>query len=112
MIQFVLDLITEYYRKHKPATYLFNGQFDLKYSDSSIRQFLNKYAKIAEIRKKVHPHLIRHCYGTHQIESGMDSIVLQDILGHKKIETTNIYKHLATNHFLRLSNPLTQILQP
>lgn len=115
MTKEMLEIIEKYYRKYTPVEYLFNGQLlkitgEMQYTESSIRQFLNKYTKEAGIKKKVHPHLIRHCYGTHQIEAGMDSIILQDILGHKSINTTNTYKHLATRHYDKLSNPLTPIL--
>ncbi len=56
---------------------------------------LNTYAKRAGITKKVHPHMLRHSFATTMIENGANLKQVQALLGHAKIETTQIYTHVS-----------------
>ena len=106
----LLELLRLYYKKYIPKEYLFNGQFELKYSARSIQQFLQKYADMAQINKKVNPHLIRHCYATHLHEKGIDLTIIQKLLGHQSIKTTQIYAHTSHNYISNIITPLQAIV--
>jgi len=111
----LLELLRVYFKQYRPKEYLFNGEdknrnFASKYSESSIRQFLQKYADEAQIKKRVHPHLIRHCHATHLLESGIDLSIIQRILGHKNLSTTQIYTHVSHNLISSVRTPLQFIL--
>ncbi len=66
-------------------------------SDRHLRRIVKHYAVLAGIRKpqEVHPHTLRHSYATHLQNKGVPLNVIQQILGHERIETTTIYIHLG-----------------
>ncbi len=66
-------------------------------SDRHIRRIVKKYAKLAGIRKaeEVHPHTLRHSYATFLQNRGVPLNIIQEMLGHARIETTTIYVHLG-----------------
>lgn len=59
-----------------------------------VNAFLKKYAALAGLAGNVTPHTLRHSFATHMIQGGADLRVVQEILGHAKVDTTEIYTHL------------------
>lgn len=101
----MLELLRDYYREYHPVNYLFNGQFSDRYSGTSIRNLLKRYARMAGINKRIYPHLLRHCSATHLYENGTDISVIQRILGHKSQRTTQIYAHMSTQVLSKVTTP-------
>nr|WP_319268273.1 site-specific tyrosine recombinase/integron integrase [uncultured Draconibacterium sp.] len=100
-----LVALRKYWRKHKPSKYLFNGQFSDRYSETSIRNFIKKYAEIAGISKKAYPHLLRHTNATHLYENNTDMAVIQDLMGHKSQKTTRRYARISTRVVSKVVTP-------
>ena len=104
-----LVLLREYFLEYTPKEYLFNGQFDIQYSDRSINQFLKKYAALAGIKKNIHAHLLRHSFATHLLENGTDIRLIQKLLGHANAKTTEIYTHVTSRLISNISSPLSYL---
>lgn len=90
----LLKLLREYYIQYKPTEYMFEGQSKVnkRYCGGSVEKIVKKY-----FGKDFHPHLLRHCYGTHLYEQKVDLNKIQKLLGHKDIKSTQIYTKTANN---------------
>lgn len=77
--------------------YLFEGRAAGRLSDRHIRRIAKEAAVRAGVRKaeEIHPHTLRHSYATHLQNSGVPLNVIQNILGHARLETTTIYTHMG-----------------
>lgn len=95
-----------YFIEYKPLIYLFEGRNGKKYSAESVLSIVKMAAERAKIKVRVTPHVLRHSFATHLLESGTDLRQIQVLLGHGSTKTTEIYTHVATNTFETIKNPL------
>lgn len=73
---------------------------------SGLSKAIREAAAKAGIMKRVGPHTLRHSFATHLYESGVDIAKIQQLLGHRHIETTMIYTHVAQNAATSIPSPL------
>jgi len=89
----LLQLLRDYYKEYQPKEYLFEGQNNSpQYSAKSVEMIVKKH-----FGNNFHPHLLRHCFGTHLVEQGVELNKIQKLMGHKDIKSTQIYTKTANN---------------
>ena len=77
--------------------------------DATFQHAIRQAARQAELNKRVTPHVLRHSFATHLLESGTDIRTLQDLLGHKNVATTQIYTHVMRKPGLGVRSPLDTV---
>ena len=96
-----LQWIQKYLAEARPAfnpkpgsRHIFLNRFGGPLSRQTVWILIKHYAKLAGIRKPIKPHTLRHSFATHLLEAGADLRVVQELLGHSSIATTQIYTHV------------------
>ena len=107
----LLATLRAYYRWMQPKTWLFPGTVAGWRADTPITPKVLWTACVvaaarAGLRRGVSPHLLRHSYATHLLESGADLRTIQLLLGHVSLRHTILYLHLSQRHLQAVANPL------
>jgi site-specific recombinase XerD len=76
--------------------------------DGTFQNMIKSVATKVGLSKRVTPHVLRHSFATHLLESGTDIRTVQELLGHTKLETTQIYLHVMQNPGLGVRSPLDE----
>lgn len=80
-------------------------------SDRQVRRIVIKYAKAIGVLEKIGPHTLRHTFASHLLMEGADLRVIQELLGHSSLSTTQIYTHIDLKHLMEIydkSHPLSK----
>ncbi len=109
----LLEFLRGYFRKHRPSGWLFPGKTATGYAcPQTTRNVFRAATTAAGISKRVTPHVLRHCFATHLMESGVDIAVIQVLLGHGSLRATEVYTHVSLEHIGRVRSPLDLLGTP
>ena len=86
----------------QPENPVFRGRNGAPIAPATVRRRLKQWAQSQGVWKRVYPHLLRHSFASHMLESSGDLRAVQELLGHADISTTQIYTHLDFQHLARV----------
>lgn len=102
-----LTLVDAYLEGVRPERWLFPGSHPGRHLSARSVQKVTAAARIrAGITKPLTPHILRHSFATHLLEGGTDVRLIQELLGHNSVRTTEIYTHVSRRHLSRIRSPL------
>lgn len=88
---------------------LFPSSHGGKLTTATIQAIVGNSSKKAGIKKRVYPHLLRHSFATHLLEQGTDLRIIQKLLGHSDIKTTQIYTQISQASIKNIKSPLDNL---
>jgi len=80
---------------NKRTSALFLNRYGERITERRVQEVTAKYAHQAGIDKRIHPHMLRHTFATHLLDGGADLRVVQELLGHANLSSTQIYTHVT-----------------
>lgn len=102
----LLESLRKYYRQYRPKKYLFETSSGKKLCESAVQSSCREGCKIARIKTRITPHVLRHSLATHLLEAGTDIRVIQVLLGHSNINSTLTYTHVNSRCYKSIKDPL------
>jgi integrase/recombinase XerD len=108
----VLELLREHWRREKLSDLLFLASRDRSrpVDPATVQKYIRRAARAAGFRKIITARTLRHSYATHLIEKGTSTRVVQVLLGHTNVHTTETYTHVSPHTLGTIISPLDQIV--
>ena len=106
----LLETLRAYWRSEKPRTILFPGKGgNVPLHATSAQKAFQRARARARIEKPISFHTLRHSFATHLLEDGTNVRTIQSLLGHRSLESTQRYTHLAKNYLNQTKSPLDRL---
>lgn len=101
--------LNEYLKRKENTKYIFSQTEPL--TTRNIQKIVKHLRNRAAIQKKVTPHTMRHSFATHLLEAGTDIRMIQALLGHSSLNTTQLYTHISSDQIKKIPNPFDNLNQ-
>lgn len=109
----LLEILRSWWRMNKPRHWLFPGDIPGHHiSRTAVEKICQQARRTSGIHKPITPHLLRHAFSVHLLESGTDLRTIQLLLGHRSLATTAQYLRIATNKVCSTTSPLDLLPRP
>lgn len=105
----LVPILKSYIEKYQPEDLLFGGDKGKSYSPRSVQLVFQQAITKAKVKKDASVHTLRHSYAVHCLERGMDIHLLQEILGHRYLQTTAIYNQIAQVELVNIRSPFEDL---
>jgi site-specific recombinase XerD len=106
----LLEVLRECWRAYRPKVWLFEGRRKgVPLSSATIQTVIHKAREQAGIKKAISFHTLRHSFATHLLENGANVRVIQALLGHRSLVSTQVYTHLARTYINDTTSPLDRL---
>ena len=106
----LLETLRRYFLKYRPLQRLFYGNTPHDVMPTrTVQRMVATAALRAGLKKRVTPHLLRHCFATHLLEQGTNLRHIQELLGHASLKTTMIYTHVSPQALSQVVSPLDRL---
>jgi len=105
----LVDILVKQANLKKGKNFVFTNRSECKLTTRTIGKIVSSLVEKTGILKKVTPHSFRHSFATHLLEDGVDIRYIQELLGHKRLETTQIYTKVTNNKIKGIKSPLDRI---
>lgn len=88
--------------KNKQSEFLFLNHHGNPLTERGIEDILNRVIRKGDLDFSIHPHMLRHTFATHMLDNGADLKVVQELLGHENLSTTQVYTHVSNERLRRV----------
>jgi site-specific recombinase XerD len=106
----LLEVLRLHWRRERPASWLFPGQHpDQPICNHVVQDVCRKAGLAAGLKKPVTVRTLRHSFATHLLESGKDIRIIQTLLGHRNVRTTEVYTFVSTDTVRAAESPLESL---
>ena len=105
----ILDELRAYYKSFKPKEFLFENDYHQPMAVRSIQAVFKLAKDKANIKKTIGIHGLRHSYATHLLEYGTDMSIIQKLLGHSHVKTTQVYAKVSNTFIANIKSPLDEL---
>jgi site-specific recombinase XerD len=104
------EVLAAWWRWRQPKDWLFPGERPGKpFSRETVHRMCKTAARLAGVKKRVHPHALRHAFATHLLDDGVSLPVIQALLGHLNLKTTARYLHVSDVAVRSAKSPLEML---
>ena len=105
----ISKILQRYVNKKTLNDYVFENRQGRRLSERTVQKVFWQALKKSGVKKQATCHSLRHSFATHLLEKGLDIRYIQELLGHKRLETTQIYTKVTSNKLQEISSPLDDL---